>query len=163
MYIYTPMFNLIYQEMKTVYKAVMNRLQAEVQVLKWIELDTGQLKLIGNGTELPIIYPCALIGIRIAESMDITDKIQNCKAIVSVDIIFDPIPFGKTSANADDNDREQALQPYEVIAEVYKALQGFETINFNSLSRNSQGEEFHDKLFVYKLEFNCEFEDLTAE
>lgn len=148
--------------MKTVYNAVMNRLQLEVQTLNWIELDTGQLKAIESGLELPIIYPCALIGIKIPESLDITDKIQNCKAIVSVDLIFDPIPFGKTAANADEHDREKALQPYEVIAEVYKALQGFETINFNSLSRISQGEEFHEKLFVYKIEFNCEFEDITA-
>lgn len=148
--------------MKTVYNAVMNRLQLEVQTLNWIELDTGQLKAIESGLELPIIYPCALIGIKIPESLDITDKIQNCKAIVSVNLIFDPIPFGKTATNANEHDREKALQPYKVIAEVYKALQGFETINFNSLSRISQGEEFHEKLFVYKIEFNCEFEDITA-
>ncbi len=150
--------------MKTVYTDVMNQLQAEVPALSWIELNVGQLKLIEEGETLPITYPCALIGVSITECSDITEKIQDCKAIVSVTLAFDPFAIGATSSHAPAPDRENALAPYNVIADVYKALQGFETSNFNALSRLSQGEEEeYRELFVYKMNFSCDFEDITAK
>lgn len=149
--------------MKTVYTDVMKRLQSEVSALNWIELNVGQLKLIEKGEVLPITYPCALIGFSIPECSDITEKIQECKAIVSVTLVFDQFVIGETSSSAPEPNRENALMPYDIISDVYKALQGFETNNFNTLSRISQGEEEHEMLFVYKIDFNCEFEDMTAD
>jgi len=149
--------------MKTVYTAVMTRLQSQVPALSWIELNIGQLKTIEQGTALPITFPCALIGIDIPECSDITDTIQDCKSVVSVTLAFDPIAIGTTSSNAIETEREQALAPYNIISDVYKALQGFETDNFNALSRISQLEMEHKNLFVYKLDFGCDFEDITAE
>ncbi|GAB6010242.1 hypothetical protein [Dysgonomonas reticulitermitis] len=148
--------------MKTVYTDVMKRLQSEVPALNWIELNIGQLKLIENGEILPITYPCALVGISIPECSDITEKIQECKAVVTITLAFTPFIVGDTSSNATDSDRQNALIPYDVIASVYKALQGYETNNFNVLSRISQGEDTHENLFVYNIDFSCEFEDITA-
>ncbi|WP_029902734.1 hypothetical protein [Prevotella sp. 10(H)] len=149
--------------MKTVYTDVMKRLQSEVPALNGIELNVGQLKRIEKGEALPITYPCALVGISIPECADITEKIQECKAVISATLVFDPFVIGETSSNAPETNRENALIPYDIISDVYKTLQGFETKNFNALSRIAQGVEEHEKLFVYKIDFNCEFEDITAE
>lgn len=148
--------------MKTIYNAVMHQLQTDVPSLNWIELNVGQLKQIKEGNTLPLTYPCALVGITMPECSDITDKIQDCNGIVTITLVFEPITIGSTSSNVSEGDRNDALVSYEIISDVYKALQGFETNNFNSLSRISQGEVEHDKLFVYKIDFKCDFEDLTA-
>lgn len=149
--------------MKTVYTSVMNRLESEVPSLSWIELNVGQLKQIDKGEILPMTYPCALIGISIPECADITDKTQDCKAVVDIMLLFDPIQAGETASNLPEDERNNALKPYNVISDVYRVLQGFETDHFNALSRTSQGEEYSETLFVYKLNFRCDFIDITAE
>lgn len=149
--------------MKTIYTAVMNQLKSEVPALEWIELNIGQLESIENGTTMPITYPCALIDISLYDCKDVTNIVQDCKCKIDMTLVFDPIQVGKSAANSDEEDREAALFPYDVITKVYSALQGFENENLNSLSRISQGRESNDKLFVYRISFNCDFEDLTAE
>ena len=52
--------------------------------------------------------------------------------------------------------------PYDVISDVYAALQGYETEHFCPLSRINQEKENRSDLFIYKMVFKCEFEDETA-
>jgi hypothetical protein len=70
----------------------------------------------------------------------------------------------RTNSEAAGNVRESALARYELIDKVYIALQGFETPDFNPRSRRRQSEEKRtDGLFVYRIDFETEFQDLTAE
>lgn len=148
--------------MKTIYSAVMHRLKTSVPSLTEIELNVGQLKRELESSTTRLSYPYALVGISIPQCSDITDKIQDCKGVVSITLVFEPIAVGSTSSIVSDEEINDALVPYEIISDVYRALQSFETDKFNGLSRISQGVEEHDKLFVYKIDFACEFEDLTA-
>ncbi|NDV97110.1 hypothetical protein D0T84_19710 [Dysgonomonas sp. 521] len=148
--------------MRTIYTEVMKRLQTEVPALSGIELDSGQLKLIEKEETLPVTLPYALIDISIPECSDITDKTQSCNGIVGVTLVFESFDMGKTSSNRPDADRDLALTPFDVISDVYKALQGYESVRFNTLSRISQGKVENEFFFVYKINFACEFEDLTA-
>lgn len=145
--------------MRTIYTEVMKRLKTEVPALSGIELDFGQLKMIEKEEVLPITLPYALVDISIPECYDITDKTQDCNGIVGVTLIFEPFNIGEISSNVSDSDRDLALTPFDIISDVYKALQGFQSEEFDTLSRTSQGKVKNEKLFIYRINFTCEFED----
>lgn len=145
--------------MKTIYTAVMARLKDKVPALRWIDLDTGQLE---TNDRPPVAFPCALISISIASAKDVTDTIQECSARIKVRIAFDQP--SKTDSATPANILEKSLNPYDVIADTYAALQGYYTDNFDSLSRTRQDRENNrNGLFVYSLEFSTKFVDETAD
>jgi len=151
--------------MKTVYSAVMERLKEKVKSLRLIDLDTGQLERVPvlkpELDRAPLAFPCALIGINIPRSEDITDTDQDCDARVVVRLAFNQEM--RTSSAAPASVASVALKPYDIIADTYAALQGWGTENFDPLSRVSQGKEnSRNGLFIYKIEFRTEFEDQTA-
>lgn len=144
--------------MKTIYTAVMERLQTEIAALKWIDLDTGQL----SQPQPPVAYPCALVGIKLPKCKSMTDTLQDCEARISIRLAFDTQM--RTSAATPEANREASLAVYDTIADVYAALQGWGTDQFNTLDRTSQGDEpTKNGLFIYKIEFSATFEDATAE
>jgi len=145
--------------MKTIYNAIIPRLQEKVPALKWIDLDTGQL----DTAERPaVMLPCALIGIAVTRARSITDTLQDCTATVSITLAFDTLE--RTSANAPETARNASLLVYDTIADVYAALQGYGTANFDSLNRTRQQKENNrHNLFKYRMDFSVQFEDATAE
>ncbi len=145
--------------MKTIYNQLLQRLEEKVPQLKWIDLDCGQYE----SNERPAVaLPCCLLSIEVADTEDITETIQDCKARISARLAFENT--GRTAGNAPEIVREKSLQVYDTIADVYKALQGFETENFEALRRTRQGKEkSRHGYFQYHIDFVCEFEDLTAE
>lgn len=146
--------------MKAIYSAVMARLQDKVPALRWIDLDTAQLDTPSERP--PVQLPCALITIGINRAKDLTDTIQDCEAQITVRLAFNKMD--RTNSEAEAQIREKNLQPYDVISDVYAALQGFETPHFHALSRTSQAKENNRLgLFVYRISFKTDFEDDTAE
>ncbi len=145
--------------MKTIYNAILKRIEEKVPEIKWLDLDTGQLE---TNSKPPVAFPCCLISINVGQTVDITDTMQDCKAKIYARIAFDHV--GRTAQNTPEIEREKSLKIYDIIADVYKALQGFGTDNFDSLSRTAQGKEkSRHGYFQYRIDFACEFEDLTAE
>jgi len=147
--------------MKSVYSAVMERLKEKAKELRWIDLDEGQLDYY---EERPAVaFPCALVGITINRCEDIYSNVQLCNASVIVRIAQN-IPTRRTNSVASGSVRGTALERYDLVEKVYKILQGFGTDEFNPLSRTRQYKETRqDGLFVYRIEFQTEFKDLTAE
>lgn len=146
--------------MKTIYTAIIDRLSAKVPALKWIDLDTGQLDAAVRPS---VAYPAAIISIGITTGRNITDRHQTCRARIILKLAFNNTP-DRTSAGAPDDVRRENLKVYDVIADVYAALQGFETQHFNALQRVNQGKvERKDGIFLYNITFECDFEDTTAE
>lgn len=144
--------------MRTIYQAIAAHLKTELPSLRWIDWDKGQLKAKERP---PVAFPCALIGIHIAQAKDITPTIQHCDAIVRIKLGFDQ-PM-KTEAHTPPAHLNKALEPYDLIADAYKALQGFNTPNFDPLTRVKQMEETNSHgLFTYIIDFRTEFEDNTA-
>ena len=138
----------------------MARLEEQAPKIKWIDLDTGQLD---KRTDKPAVaFPCALVGIAIRPTRNITDKIQDCEATITVRLAFDN-QSGRTSAQAPETGRGKSLEVYDAIADVYAALQGWGTAAFDTLTRSSQGKENSvNGYFQYRLEFKTTFEDNTA-
>ena len=147
--------------MKTVYKAVMAQLKEKVPALRWIDLDCGQ---VDNQKERPAVaFPCAVINIALNSCEDQYERVQICRAQVSVRIAQNP-PVSRTNSEADADVRESALEKYDLIDEVFAALQGFGGPEFNPLSRTGELiERRTDGLFVCKINFATEFQDLTAQ
>lgn len=146
--------------MKTIYSAVMARLEAEVTKLKWIDLDAGQLD--ARNDKPAVVFPCAIIGVAIRPTRLLTDTIQDCEATITVRLAFDNQP-GRTSSQTPAAVREKSLEVYDIIAEVYAALQGWGTQNFDPLTRIRQGKENSvNSYFQYRIEFKTTFEDNTA-
>lgn len=131
--------------------------------LYWFDWDKGQLKKKDDTGRYPVVFPCALVRIGIPSTTDVTDKVQDCKATVTITLAFDTLGLGRTAANAPEEVRAQGLEPYDVIADVYSRLQGYYTAQFNPLRRRSQGELTHPDLFVYQIVFETGFEDSTAD
>lgn len=144
--------------MKTVYSAVIARLEEKVPALKWIEMDLGQL----SQPKPPVAYPCALIGIKLPKCKSLTDTLQDCEARISIRLGFDTQM--RTSTATPEESRNASLAVYDTISDVYAALQGWGTEHFNTLDRTSQGDEpTKNGLFIYKIEFSSMFEDATVE
>lgn len=145
--------------MKTIYTAIIARLQEKVPSLKWIDMNIGQL----DSNDRPAVaLPCALVSIKIPKAKSITDTLQDCEAQVTVTLGFD-VPE-RTSGNAPEVARNAGLGVYDVIADAYAALQGFGTANFDSLSRSGQGDGIvKNGVFRYPIVFSAQFEDATAE
>lgn len=146
--------------MKTIYIAVMERLKTKVTSLKWIDLDTGQLESAGDRPA--VAFPCALLTIEIPRADDITDLDQDCEARITVRLAFNQEM--RTNSAAPVRVIDAAMNPYDVIASAYAALQGWGNASFEPLSRTSQGKEnSRTGLFVYRMVFKTRFEDQTAE
>lgn len=145
--------------MKTIYNDIIAQLSAEVPALKWIDMNIGQL----DASQRPsVALPCALIGIRIPKAKSLTDTLQDCEGQLVVTLAFD-VPE-RTSANAPEARRDAGLAVYDVIADVYKALQGFGTDHFDALSRVNQGEgSIKNGVFRAQITFSTQFEDATAD
>ena len=138
----------------------MARLKKEVPQLKWIDLDCGQ---IDNQKERPgVAFPCVVIGITINNCEDQYSKVQICRAQVSIRIAQNP-PVSRTSSEAADDARESSMARYQLIEDVYVALQGYGTPEFNPLSRRRQfGEKRTDGLFVYRIDFETEYQEIEV-
>lgn len=146
--------------MKTIYNAVLERLKEKVPALKWIDWDTAQLD--AQTERPPVRLPCALIGIGVSRAKNLTDTTQECEATITVRLAFERTD--RTGSDAPEAAREQGLKPYDVIADAYAALQGFSTAYFDPLTRISQAKEnSRGGLFIYRITFKTEFEDLTAD
>lgn len=148
--------------MKTIYKAVAARIATTVPAMAWVDYDRGQLN-VKPGERPALKLPATLLRIEIPTAKDITDKSQSCRVRITVRMIFETIK-PETATAFDESKMDKSLEPYDVISDVYKSLQGFENENFGPLSRiKSTDENRTDGLFVYQHVFEGDFEDDTSE
>lgn len=143
--------------MKTIFKELTAKL-GTVAALKWIDEDKGQL----NFERPPVVFPCALVDIQLPKTENLNSMIQNADALVTVRIAFDF--SGNTSNVTPEAARNQSLEYYDIVEEVYKALQGWSTIHFNPLARKSFYQEKRpDAYKVVAIPFQTSFRDVSAK
>lgn len=147
--------------MKTIYNDIIKRLQERCTFLRTIDLDTGQLEVgYGESKRPSVAYPCALITIDIDSVTDITPYLQECRATITIRYATDKV--GDTAAHVNEGRRTLALHPYEEVAEIYKALQGWSTEHFDALSRNRQvNDRWRSGIFEHTQRYTTSFIDET--
>lgn len=142
--------------MKELITAVMTRLKEQVPALRWIDLNIGQM-----ATENPPVdYPCALIDIPTGDYSDASQGMQLGKLTLEVELYF--IIRTPASMAAPEKLRNQALEHFDIAAEVYRALQGFGGETFTGLTRirSTRDKEYYPRCF--RLTFVCGTKDISA-
>ena len=143
--------------MEQIYNAILARLQKTVPCLKWIDLDTGQLD--DYAQRPPVAFPCLLIDIELTDCQDLYPGVQLCNAILGIRIAQNP-PASRTAGLTPKKIRQTELQRYQLVEDVYRALQSWENGLFNPPSRiNQKRENRKDGLFVCRINFATMFKD----
>lgn len=143
--------------MKTIYTELRDRLLSEVPDLRQVSMESGQLYVsYSERTRPPLALPGVLLAFDIAQVKSITDYIQECTARITVTYVTDIY-------NA--MDEEHSTTPYDQVADIYRALQGWGTVHFSPLKRLSAARDTSGgnmALFVYKTVYETEYIDETA-
>lgn len=143
--------------MKNIYIAVSDRLAANVPELKWLDLDKGQM----NYERPTVVFPAALIGLTLPKAEDLNHKKQICEAYITLRICFDF--SGNTNMSTPEANRLDALAYFDLVEKIYVNLQGWNTAEFNPLSRVNVSEELRpDGYKVVKITFKTSYHDFTA-
>lgn len=138
--------------MKEVYLAILERLKTTVPNLLWVDLEKGQM----NYSKPPILFPAALIGISLPSTENITKQLQNASCAITIRLCFNFI--GNTSNVTPEVELEKSLAYFNLVEEVYKSLQGYQTEYINSLERVNSIEELRpDGYKVITIGFKSSF------
>lgn len=146
--------------MRTIYEAIANKLKENSEI-KWIDIDTGQLEQLSSNGRPPVAYPCVLISINIESTESIHSTLQACNARITLRYASD-LQI-RTEISTSDEPLQRSLAIYDRLSEIYSALQGFDAGGkFDPLNRLRQSrEQRQDGLFVYRMEFETSFEDIS--
>jgi hypothetical protein len=137
--------------MKALFLALTARLKSQVAALLWIDLDTGQLEHYEGRP--PVVFPCALIDIEYPNCEDLDSASQKVNASITIRLAFEQM--GETNTAAPDLIRARALGILDTVASIQTALQGWNTTDFNELSRDSvKTEKREDPLKVYNIVYS---------
>lgn len=117
--------------MDKIITAIMNRLSEQVPALAWIDVDLGQLSFDAP----PVDYPCALIDVANVEYSGAGRNVQMAITTVNINLAFTVL--SPSDHTAPEVLREQAMEHYRTISEVYQALQGYGTVDFAPLNRTT--------------------------
>lgn len=116
--------------MKDIFKAITAQLDT-ITSLNWVDEDKGQM----NFETPPILFPAALVSITLPNTQNYSQTKQQAQAQIRVLLCFD---FGgNTNSKTPSVHRDKSLAYYDLVDDVYKALQGFSTAQFNPLERRN--------------------------
>jgi len=147
--------------MKTIYTDIIHHLRKECPWIQTLDLNTGQLEGGGSLRQPPVAYPAVLLDIRIDSASDLSPHRQYCEATISVTYRTDKV--SRTASHYDESRQSEGLHPYEEVADLYRALQGFRTEHFDPLSRVRQAPVSSPPgTFGYITTFRTAFVDDTA-
>ena len=136
-----------------------NRLQAQVSELRMIDFNYGQLDVLDQDMVPAVVMPCALIDISYTRCEDIGNEEQNVEARIAIRLAF-RMPYGTDNLTAAQR-RDKALALMQVVRKVYKALQGWGSDDFSTLSRVRQASNNrYPGVKIVEMEFSTVFIDL---
>lgn len=115
--------------MKELITAISERLASQVPELQFIDINLGQLQL----ETPPVDFPCALIDISNVDYSSCTGTRQIANVDISVTLAFKV--YAPSDINSDQ--RSEAMQHYDLINKVAKALHGYGSPLFSKLTRTS--------------------------
>lgn len=117
--------------MKHVIEAVMNRIKQEVPEIGFINVDLGQLSV----EVPPVDFPCALVDVLDVNYSSGGTLTQTAKATVNLRLGFKV--YAPSDVNADDEQRAEAMQHFDLVEKVAEALHGYGTPQFAALKRTA--------------------------
>lgn len=107
---------------KSLITMLMDRLQASVPRLRWIDLEDGQLNIAERP---PLAYPACLIDMSYPLTKTFPDgNRQSVVVEIKLALVFQST--GATSAAAPKSLRPQALERFDILNDVHACLQGWD-------------------------------------
>lgn len=142
-----------------IFLTVLTRLKTEVPALKWIDQDYGQLEFYENRPNVD--FPCCLIDIDDGTFSNNGEFSQACDGIL---IIRLGLPsYSQTNSITPLPVIEKALEYYNLEHTVNKALHGFQSQYFSTLTRlKADKEKRNDNLRVRVMRYALNYIDNTA-
>lgn len=136
-----------------IFELIVEKLQ-EINKIKWIDLDKGQLDYIEH--RAPVHFPCVLIGMQITRTRKISNLRQQCDLMVTIRLAVDFA--GNTSQITPGPVRQDSLEYLALGDLIYDQLQGWGTDLFNPMERQSLREERrNDGIKVISIPFTTSF------
>ena len=115
---------------------VSQQIQSQVSEVRMTDLNYGQLDVLDQDMIPAVIMPCALIDINYTRCEDMGEAEQQVEARIVVRLAF-RMPFPTDNLSPAQR-RAKAIELMQVVRKVYKALQGWGTDAFSTLSRSRQ-------------------------
>lgn len=144
--------------MKTIYTKLLELL-ATVPAIRWVDLDKGQLEFYQSRPA--VAFPCALIKVEITRTQNMGANIQQCDGRGVIRLAFDYT--GETNAATLAATRNESLMYFDVLQDVYLAVQGKNGGN-GFFNREAVTEENRaDGLKVMVIPFTTSWIDKTAK
>ena len=144
--------------MEQIYLKVSQQIQSQVSEIRMIDRNYGQLEVLDQDMIPAVIMPCALIDINYTKCEDMGEGEQQVEARIVVRLAF-RMPF-PTDNLSPAQKRAKAIELMQVVRKVYKALQGWGTVEFSTLSRSRQTtNNRYPGVKVIDMEFTTTFID----
>ncbi len=126
--------------------------------LKYVAEDWGQLDYYTNRP--PVEFPCALIDVQGADYADLSRQYQQADATFTIRIAdYRPVNVSALSQESD----EESFYIFDLLAEIYKALQGLCGPTFSRISRTRlRKAERDDGIREMVMTFRFGFTDSSA-
>ncbi len=108
--------------MKDIYRLIAERLQNEVEDIKWIDLDNGQIDFFEYRSSVD--FPAVLINIKYSNCENVgTDGTQECDVEIELRCVFNL--FDETNIHAPEEVRERALEIFDIMNKIHGCLQNW--------------------------------------
>jgi hypothetical protein len=142
--------------MKQIYELIAQRIQNQVEEIKWIDLDNGQIDYYEY--RVNVDFPAVLINIKYPYCEDIgTDGIQLCDVEIELRTVFNL--FDETNIDAPQQVRDNALEIFQIINKIHACLQNWRndgtcgTISRQSITKESRTDGSKVYSMVYKTTY----------
>ncbi len=147
--------------MKEIYTLIAERLQNEVEDIKWIDLDNGQIDFFEYRSNVD--FPAVLINIKYPNCENVgTDGTQECDVEIELRCVFNL--FDETNIHAPDEVRERALEIFDIVNKIHATLQNWRNDGTCGVLRRTSltKENRTDGSKVYDLTYRTTYFDSRA-
>lgn len=142
--------------MDVLYQKIMERLDANVPELRWIDLDQGQLETPEDS--YPVQFPCCLIDFTNIIWQNVGRQLQAGDVTISLRVGFDI--YEDTNNLSPEVSRNNGLLKLRLLNKIHHYIQGFGGEHFNRLNRiGTFQEKREDGLKVYNLVYITNMRD----
>ena len=154
------------------YEQIMLRIKDQVQSVRYINQELGQLENYSSSTGRPAVtYPCVLIDLDSFSTSDLGGNAQSLEGEVVIRLALDT--WSNASSLASAETREKSLKYFDVEFDIYQAISSWspdslyneDTLiaHFSTLARIAVStEKREDGIRVRVMRFKAEIEDYSA-
>ncbi len=118
------------------FTAIQNHLITQCALVKWVDIDFGQMENYREGFRPPVLFPCVLVEFTNAQYSGLAGSRQEATVHVQIRIGF--TPFSSTNAETPQQYKALALQYFDVEQSIFEALHCWQPYDTNGKPMGSK-------------------------